>query len=267
MTYDRGRFADTVLSDFAARQGSLIHKDAASAYLPTQTFALGHPQFERLPVGGSRVAPIAAVFIDLTDFTGRTFWDPATQVADLAHAVLSGFVETVHEFGGFPLGLRGDGLFAGFGPSDNGTVDCSLALAACSFALNAVQEGVNPLLVRRGIKPVQARAGVDYGEITFIRTGSDERNEINPIGFAANFAAKCEKKAKSWEVVVGQGAVQQLGDATHCVEHKDSPKRYQRDYEIREYDFYDYKWKQILPLLPSVLRELNGQPATNITTK
>lgn len=39
-------------------------------------------------------------------------------MVDLAHAVLTGFIEVVLAFGGYPLGLRGDGLFTGFGPGE-----------------------------------------------------------------------------------------------------------------------------------------------------
>ena len=141
-------------------------------------------------------------------------------------------------FGGFPLGLRGDGLFAGFGPGDPkvGTV---MALSACAFALDAVERDVNPRLDRAGIARVQARAGLDYGRITFVRSGSRDHSEINPLGFAA----KCEKKADSWEIVIGQGLAEELPDATTFVEHAYSPKTYQRDYQRRNYRFYDYQWR------------------------
>jgi class 3 adenylate cyclase len=266
MAYGYTQFRDTVVSDYDRRRGNvLMQKSMRHDALLSETKALGHPLFEPLEVGERRSAPIAAVFLDLTNFTGRTFWDDPTEVADLAHAIMTGFIEVVSEFGGFPLGLRGDGLFAGFGPGYAPT-DVTLALGACAFALNAVQDEVNPWLSARGIEPVQARAGVDYGEITFIRSGSRDHNEVNPIGFAANFAAKCEKKAKSWEVVAGEGAAAQAGSADLFVPHADSPKSYTRNYETKYYKFFDYRWRRTLSALPGVLRDLGGQPATSIKT-
>jgi adenylate cyclase len=87
-----------------------------------------------------------------------------------------------------------------------------VALDACAFALDAVEREVNPRLETRGIAPVQARAGLDYGRITFVRSGCREHSEINPLGFAANFAAKCEKTANLWEIVVGEGLAEVLPD-------------------------------------------------------
>ncbi|MGI8394238.1 adenylate/guanylate cyclase domain-containing protein [Leucobacter sp. W1038] len=250
------------MRDFVARrEGRAVSELYASA--ASETKALGHPAFEELEVGERRTAPLAVAFLDLTDFTGRTFWDDEVEVVDLAHAVLTGFIEVVLAHGGFPLGLRGDGLFAGFGPG-NPQVDTTMALGACAFALGAVESEVNPRLEARGIHRVQTRAGLDYGRITFVRTGSRHHSEVNPLGFAANFAAKCEKKANSWEIVVGEGLSSQLPQATSFVEHAESPKSYQRDYERKYYHFYNYRWRQALPHLDGIARQLSGNPTSTI---
>ncbi|PKQ18075.1 MAG: adenylate/guanylate cyclase domain-containing protein [Actinobacteria bacterium HGW-Actinobacteria-8] len=209
---------------------------------------------------------MVATFLDLTDFTGRTFWDDQDEAADLAHAVLSGFVEVVTNFGGHPLGLRGDGLFAGFSPGDS-QFAATMALSACAFALDAVEREVNPWLESHSIARVQARAGVDFGAITFVRTGNQRGSEVNPLGFAANFAAKCEKTAKSWEIVVGEGLADLFPDYEHFLEHDKSPKRYTRDYQSKSYKFYDYRWRNTVPHLSGVAESLNGNHTSQITSR
>lgn len=260
MYYSTSQFRSTVTEDFERRRAGL---DVRLSKSLAESKALGHPRFETLQVGQKASAPIAAVFLDLTQFTRRTFWDDPAEVADLAHAIMTGFIEAVSAFGGFPLGLRGDGLFAGFGPGAS-EVDVAYALAACAFCLNGVASEINPWLTARSIHPVQARAGIDHGDLTFVRSGSRENSEVNVIGFAANFAAKCEKTANSWEVVAGQGAVSAIGGNSLCVPHEDSPKVYSRGADRRRYHFYDYRWRQLLPVLPSALRELNGNSTTTI---
>ena len=258
--YSRQQFGSTVRADFERRQSVVLEKSIrASGVLESK--ALGHPLFEDLEVGARRTAPMVAVFLDLTDFTSRTFWDDAGETVDLAHAVLSGFIQTVSRFGGYPLGLRGDGLFAGFSPGDE-QVTAALSLAACAFALDAVENEVNPWLRARGREPVQARAGLDYGPITFVRTGNSQSSEINPSGFAANFAAKCEKKAKSWEIVTGEKLRELVPENYHFHEHEHSPKTYQRDYRRRAYHFYDYRWRKLVPDLPELAASLKGLPAS-----
>lgn len=268
-TYTSSQFGATVKRDFSNRRSGYYGFEKslrAAAGAALETRSLGHPDFEGLRVGERRTAPLVAVFLDLTNFTGRTFWDDQDETVDLAHAVLTGFIEVVGNFGGYPLGLRGDGLFAGFSPGDPAFA-AVMALSACAFALDAVEKEVNPWLTARDMAPVQARAGLDFGPITFVRTGSHESSEVNPLGFAANFAAKCEKVADSWEVVVGEGLANLLPDYAYFTQHEKSPKRYTRDYKTRSYKFFYYRWRNTLPFLPGVIERLDGVPTSEIYSR
>lgn len=260
------QFRNTVVDDFTHRRStSAVFAKSAAPIGALESRALGHPDFEDLDIGERRPADMVAVFLDLTNFTGRTFWDDDRDVVDLAHAVLSGFIDVVTRFGGYPLGLRGDGLFAGFTPGEP-IVTGGVALAACAFALDAVQKEINPWLTQSGMAPIQARAGLDFGRVTFVRSGTPGHSEVNVLGFAANFAAKCEKYANSWEIVAGQRLVSLFPQPTGFAEHDQSPKEYDRDYERRYYHFYDYRWKGLLPLLSSTAQQVNSTPVERIAT-
>lgn len=270
-TYTAQQFGRTVREDFnnrRSRNDVFEHASLrASAGVALESRALGHPDFEELRIGERATAPMVAVFLDLSKFTRRTFWDDQDETVDLAHAVLTGFIEVVTRFGGHPLGLRGDGLFAGFSPGDR-AFTATMALSACAFALDAVRNEVNPWLDRRGFERIQARAGLDYGDITFVRTGSRTSSEVNPLGFAANFAAKCEKTADSWEIVVGEGLRNLLPNkVSHFSNHKYSPKRYTRGDEVRRYYFYDYKWEATVAHLSGVAEQLHGYPTSQISAR
>lgn len=269
MSTYRAEFGATVRDDFQLRRSRHQIEEKAvhlSRRALMETRALGHPDFEDLAVGDRRTEDMVVVFLDLSDFTGRTFWDDQDQTVDLAHAVLTAFIQTVCNFGGHPLGLRGDGLFAGFSPGDP-AFTASMALSSCAVALDGVENEVNPWLDRLGIARVQARAGLDFGPITFVRTGTGQSSEINHLGFAANFAAKCEKQAHAWEAVVGQGLADLLPAYPHLVEHDKSPKEYQRNYESKTYKFFDYRWRNTLQHLPGVIESLRGTPTSRIHSR
>lgn len=263
--FSKTQFGMRVFENYASRRRQDYLRASAPSHLSSglETRSLGHPGFSDLAVGERRTEPMVAVFMDLTAFTSRTFWDDQDEVVDLAHAVLSGFIEVVSNYGGFPLGLRGDGLFAGYSPGDS-QFAAVMALASCAFALDAVETVINPWLDKQGMAPVQARAGADYGPITFVRTGDRTHSEVNPLGFAANFASKCEKTAKSWEVVVGEGLANLFPNHSNFVQHPDSPKRYTRDYETKAYKFYDFRWRNMLGLLPGVVEALDGVPTSEV---
>lgn len=255
----RERFTETVARDFTRRRyerqyAAFSHESKGHGVLEGR--ALGHPATMDLALGDRITLPLTVAFLDLTNFTRRTFWDNLDDVVDLAHAVLAGFIDAVDQFGGHPLGLRGDGLFAGFG-GDPGFAS-AMALSACARSLDAVQNGVNPWLDRQGFEHIQARAGLDAGEISFVRTGNAGHSEVNALGFAANFAAKCEKVANSWEIVIGEGLAKTLPNYAFFSSHPKSPKEYSRAGESKYYRFYDFSWRRALPYLDQVPEELSG---------
>lgn len=230
------------------------------------TRAMGHPAFARLAPGETATCDLAVAFLDLRQFTARTFWDPLEDVVRLAHAVLTQVVAVVESFGGYPLGLRGDGVFVGFGgpgPSDP-AIDVALALGAISYSLDATRGSLNNLLRLAGLDPVQLRAGADHGTVAFTQTGSAGSSEINVIGYQANFAAKAEKIAHSWELVAGDGLVSHIANTNLYDAHAFSPQRYERRGHVKTYPFYDVHWQRLLPHLDSIPAELAGSPTTSI---
>lgn len=250
-------------ASFSTKSGSTFAREAASEAIHTP---VGHPAFRHLDVGQSAQCDAAVVFADLTDFTGRSFWDKPEDVVELSRAVVTQVMDVITSFGGHVLGLRGDGVFACFGGPDSQSpaLDVALALGAAAWTLDATQNALNDLLKLSGIEPVQMRVGADYGRLDFLRTGSEDRSEVNVLGFAANFAAKCEKYAHSWEVVAGETLQAQLAAADIFVQHDLSPKRYTRAGEERPYRFYDVRWRQLLPHLSDIRELLNGAPSSAV---
>lgn len=265
--YTKKQFAETVRRDYGNRRASrdtlaLSAVEHAVFAEALESNALGYPNSLELPVGGRLTEQMTVGFLDLTDFTRRTFWEDQDDVVDLAHAVLTGFIEVVVSYGGYPLGLRGDGLFIGFG-GDPGFASM-MALTACAIAIDAVKTEVNPWLVEHDMEHIQARAGLDSGPITFIRTGNASHSEINPLGFAANFAAKCEKTANSWEIVVGEGLVETLPNKDDFTRHADSPKPYERLGERKYYRFYKFAPSRTLRNSDGVASALAGASTASI---
>jgi class 3 adenylate cyclase len=225
---------------------------------------MGHPAFQDLAIGGTGHCDAAVAFMDLTDFTSRSFWETPEDMVRLARSVLTQIIEVVADFGGHVLGLRGDGVFCAFGGPDSQdpALDATLALGACAFALDATQSALNGLLEIQGLRRVQLRAGADYGRLDFVRTGTREGSEVNVISFAANFASKCEKYANSWELVVGKGLANHVPNRALLTAHDKSPKPYERNGERRTYPFYQVHWHALLSDLPGIREELAGSPSS-----
>ena len=268
---DRAQFATGVMSrlDRLERQNSpaVVKASRWSEATAPEVSAppVGHPAFASLRVGETATCDLAIAFLDMRNMTARSFWEPLGTVTRLSLAVLGQVAEVVEESGGHVLGMRGDGLMAGWGSatSDPDT-DVYLSMAACAFSLDAVQGAVNEVLQLSRIAPVQLCAGADWGEVCFARTGTPEASEVNVVGHPANFAAKCEKAALSWEVVVGEGAASRIGNASLLAPHDRSPKTYEHLGRRRSYSFFQFAWPRITGEAASAISQVGGNPSSSI---
>lgn len=260
------QFASRVLNTYRSRSGARVFAKSASESMAGAGLPFGHPLFETMGVGDQRRLSMVSVYLDLSRFTPRTFWDDLGDVTDLALAVLTQLALVVQSFGGHVLGLRGDGLFAGWGGmGSDREVDTSLALSGCAFALDATRGALNELLEASGIDPVQMKAGVDHGEVMFVRVGGRTQSEVDVVGFSANFASKCEDTAKAWEIVVGEGAARWVA-AEYLTRHPDSPKHYSRGLQRRSYGFSTFHWdrQDLLGAIAGIPDELSGHNSSAV---
>lgn len=226
---------------------------------------VGHPVFASLGVGETAICELAVAFLDMRAMTPRSFWEPLGSVANLSLAVLGQVAEVVQESGGHVLGMRGDGLMAGWGdPNSVSETDVYLAMAACAFSLDAVAGALNQTLKLSGIEPVQLCAGADWGEVCFARTGTPDASEVNVVGHPANFAAKCEKKALSWEVIVGEGAAGRIANDSLLTAHADSPKFYEHQGRRRSYAFYQFAWRRVVGDAAAAIAQVGGHPSSSV---
>lgn len=247
------------------REAGLQHKGLQASASAAEAPPLGHPDFMRLPLGGSGNTHAVALFLDLRRFTARSFWDSPEEILLVNVAVISELATAVEQHGGHVLGFRGDGVFACF---DAGQQDpriaAALAVGTAAWALDAVKNAVNQLLEVSNIQPVQVRAGLDYGRLDFVRIGSEAGSEVNVLGFAANFAAKCEKAAKSWEIVVG-GDLAELLPEDDVTRHPHPPVTYTRHGQTETRPFFAVSPALYLPHMTLVSEQLNGHPASAVS--
>lgn len=270
MAKSRQEFADSVMrrlrNENLPSRGSFEHslsEGLKASASPSRAF--GHPAFMDLSLGETASTDAVAMFLDLRRFTARSFWDSPEQTLRVNVAVLTELAAAVEQHGGYVLGLRGDGVFACFDGREmlDRRAVAGIAVGAAAWALDAVQNALNGLLDLSGIAPVQVRAGLDYGRLDFVRIGSTSGSEVNVLGFAANFASKCEKVALAWEIVAGE-ALAGLLPAGDITEHEGSPAKYSRDGDTRRYRFFDVRTAGYLRHIQGVADELGGKPVSAV---
>ncbi len=111
------------------------------------------------------------------------------------------------------------------------------------------------------MQPVQGRVGMDFGRLDFVRIGSEGGSEVNVLGFAANFASKCEKAAHSWEVVAGESLADLL--PPEDVTRRDTA-RYTRGSDTRHYKLFDVSHATYLANAGGIADQLAGRPLSSV---
>lgn len=216
------------------RARSSLHEEAIGTRSPAE-----HPDFADLEAGERRTGSFASFFIDLSDFTARSVFEPVEQLADFTELVLSAYWESVERHGGYVLDIRGDGLFAGFGGvGAQANVETNRAIEAMAFCLRATTDTLNPELTQAGIHPTDVKVSGDWGDVLATRIGS----RINYLGASMNVAAKLEKFAAEFTLVVGDDLVRK-GPSAPLAPHPNSP--YKITYggtQTKSYPFFVVTW-------------------------
>lgn len=172
------------------------------------------PALAGLTIGSGREVAATVLFFDIEGSSTRTPTGRPehlrTTLATL-NCVIPIMSRVVTDYGGYIEKNTGDGLMAVFGPSDSSANEALDAATTCFYVLRTI---VNPFLTANGIESVDARIGIDHGQLLLARiglpTGSADiqRNFLTAIGPAANIACRLQGLAGTNGICVGDGVRQ-----------------------------------------------------------
>jgi adenylate cyclase len=138
--------------------------------------------------------------------------DPAIlrNVLFMLDCVIPMMMRVLYRHGGYVEKNTGDGLMAILGVDKTDSEAADAALDAAEEMFFVLSRLVNPLLEANQISPVDARVGIDLGELILARiglpTGSSrhERNTLTAVGPSANIASRLQTMAGTNEIWCGE---------------------------------------------------------------
>jgi class 3 adenylate cyclase/tetratricopeptide (TPR) repeat protein len=146
---------------------------------------------------------ITALFADIkgsTELLEKLDPEEARVVVDPALQLMS---DAVRRFDGYVVQSVGDGIFALFGAPVSHEEHPRLALHAALALQEAIKRHAAKLAAS-GYPPIQARVGVNTGEVVVRRLRATGRAEYAPIGLTANLAERLQTIAPAGSVVVSE---------------------------------------------------------------
>jgi adenylate cyclase len=169
------------------------------------------PEDESLSIGDGRRLSMAVMYLDICEFSSRGMATLEDQ--DLMLRVLNLYftemIRIAEEYGGNVEKNTGDGLLIYFNDGEGMPTELGPKRAvACALTMFATTKHlINPIVVVSGVKQIDFRISIDYGQVTIARIGAPKRFNANTaIGNTANFASKMLRFAKAGEIVLGESA-------------------------------------------------------------
>jgi len=162
------------------------------------------PSTDLIAIGSARKVNAAVLFFDIRGSSNRSGL-VALYTLDV---VIPMVMRIVHDHDGYIEKNTGDGvmaIFSGFDEQRSSKAALESAMACFSVLRNIV----NPHLTQIGLPSVDARIGIDFGEILVARIGvpqgsaRQERSFLTAIGHAANIACRLQEQAGTNEIWVG----------------------------------------------------------------
>lgn len=170
------------------------------------------PALDDIPIGSARKLRGAALFFDIRGFTqlnSSSETEDLQRVLTMLDCVIPTVMQIVYDHGGYVEKNTGDGVMALIGLGEDDSTSANLAIDVAVTTFYALKHIVNPELASRGIASVDARIGIDLGDMLIARigtpTGSSDhpRNFLTAVGPAPNIACKLQGKAQTNEIWAG----------------------------------------------------------------
>jgi adenylate cyclase len=199
------RMADDLRVALEAERRLSIEKEKMGAYVPK--FAVDEivrNREQKLALGGKLVRA-TILFSDLEGFTRLAERMAPQAVVSFLNEYMTAMTRVVEDGGGIVDKFIGDGIMAVFLPGD---VEDNHALRAVRAGVRMQQRLGELRTGWRSVRPeltgIQARIGINTGEVVSGNIGSETRMDYTVVGDNVNLAARIEANARVGEVHVSE---------------------------------------------------------------
>jgi len=207
------RMADDLREALEAERRLAIEKEKMGAYVPKAAVdEIVRNREQKLALGG-KLARATILFSDVEGFTRLAERMAPQAVVSFLNEYMTAMTRVVEDGGGIVDKFIGDGIMAVFLPGD---VEDNHALRAVRAGVR-MQQRLGELRAswsasRPELMGVQARIGINTGEVVSGNIGSQTRMDYTVVGDNVNLAARIEVNARVGEVHVSESTYQAVED-------------------------------------------------------
>src|SRR5215831_3465361 len=154
---------------------------------------------------------VTTLFSDVRGFTSMSENLPPETVVEILNEYFACAAPIVFKHGGILDKFIGDGLMALFGVPYEKDDSAARAVRAAE-ALQSAMIQLNKKLVSRGLPEITIGIGINTGNVVVGYIGSEQRTDYTAIGDPVNLAARLEKRAAPWQILISSATLEATGD-------------------------------------------------------
>jgi len=154
----------------------------------------------QIPAEGERKT-VSALFVDIKSSVELMASIDAEDAQDIIDPALEIMVDAVLFYDGYVVQTLGDGVFALFGaPVAYG--DHARRATYAAIEMQRVLRSYASSLERQGKQSLEARIGINTGDVVLRTLNAGGRLEYNPIGHTINIAARLQSSARPGSIAI-----------------------------------------------------------------
>jgi adenylate cyclase len=161
---------------------------------------------------GGKNSLVTVLFSDVRAFTSMSETLEPNIVVEMLNKYFADMTPIVFDNRGLLDKYIGDGLMALFG-APNETEDAALNAVAAAVEMQHRMLLVNAELKEAGLSEIAIGIGINTGTVTLGYIGSEERMDYTAIGDAVNLAARLEKQALGWQIIISRSTLNSIDNA------------------------------------------------------
>jgi adenylate cyclase len=151
------------------------------------------------------------IFVDLIGSTEMTLQLPTEKLAIILSSFSQEMRYVIKHHEGYVLKYVGDAVIGYFVAEDSPLLIADNAVNCARTMIDVIERGINPILSEYDYPELRVKIGMDFGENTIVRYGSDQaRSHVDILGPAMSIAAKITGLARPNQILIGEDIYEKL---------------------------------------------------------
>ncbi|CAN5858168.1 hypothetical protein BH23THE1_BH23THE1_08810 [soil metagenome] len=148
--------------------------------------------------------PLVILYADLVGSTKMSMSLPVRSMVTIIRAFSYEMSNIIINSGGYVLKYSGDAVIAFFPSNINKKSALKRVLERANLMIEAIEKGINPVLIQNNMPELRVRVGIDEGEDLIIQYGHDTTSLIDILGYTMNRTAKITSLSLPNGITIGQ---------------------------------------------------------------